>query len=141
MKKGRESCRVDGSSSGGGGGLADVLITEFLISNISQKRGEGNESGRGEERASPNGGAEGIPSREPSGQRQCQARSYPIFIFRSIEEGGKRAEKSQSPNFTQERSLKIRFFSVAKQNSSIFLLFCVMRLMSPAAATRLVGFR
>ena len=35
--------------------LADVLITEFLISNISQKRGEGgNESGR-EERALTNG--------------------------------------------------------------------------------------
>ena len=60
VKKGGESCRVDGS----GGGLADVLITEFLISNISQKRGEGNESGRAD-RGLSNGEAERISSRDP----------------------------------------------------------------------------
>ena len=105
MKKGRESCRVDGSSGGGGGGLADVLITEFLISNISQKRGEGNESG-GEERALPNGCAEGIPSREPPGQRQCQSQILSDFHF-SVDRGRKAKERI---GFTQLHAEDSIFF-------------------------------
>ena len=80
--------------------LADVLITEFLISNISQKRGEGgNESGREERRGlypmGGEGGMEGMASSPPPAKDNAKARSYPIFIFRSIEEGGKRAQRRE----------------------------------------------
>ena len=76
--------------------LADVLITEFLISNISQKRGARNESGRGgrEGRVAANGGAARMTSRDPSGQRQCQpasrpteTRLIPFSFFQPIERG------------------------------------------------------
>ena len=53
---------------------------------------------RREERALPNGwrreeGMEGMASSPPPAKDNAKARSYPIFIFRSIEEGGKRAQR------------------------------------------------
>ena len=76
VKKGGESCRVDGS----GGGLAEVLITEFLISNISQKRGEGNESGRAD-RGLSNGEAERISSRDPLRPKAMPSQILSEFHF------------------------------------------------------------
>ena len=40
-------------------------------------------------------GMEGMASSPPPAKDNAKARSYPIFIFRSIEEGGKRAQREK----------------------------------------------
>ena len=45
----------------------------------------------------PMGRQSGYRHVTPSGQRRCQARSYPNSIFRSIE-GGERADESHTTN-------------------------------------------
>ena len=63
--------------------LADVLITEFLISNISQKRGEGgNENGREERRGLyPMGREEGMEGADMVGAAAEVIKFVHLFFF------------------------------------------------------------